>query len=76
MRVRVISLNNCDATPPAIELLYDVAREMRADLDFEHVVVTTAEEAQTYRHIGSPTIQVDGLDIEPEARSVQHYGLT
>lgn len=76
MRVRVISLKQCDATPVTITLVLEMAAEMAVDIDFEHVEISTLEEARMYRHIGSPTVQVEGVDIEPEARVIQRFGLS
>lgn len=39
------------------------------------IIVKTIEEAIKYRHIGGPTIQINGLDIESEARDVEQFGL-
>ncbi len=49
-------------------------REIKYNL--EVVTVTTVEEAVAFRHIGGPTVQVNGLDIEPEARSIEQFGIT
>ncbi|MBC8325608.1 MAG: hypothetical protein H8E27_08280 [Verrucomicrobia subdivision 3 bacterium] len=37
--------------------------------------VTTEEEAVRHRYLGSPSIQIHGLDIDPEARGFEDYGL-
>ncbi|MEN8188436.1 MAG: hypothetical protein ABFS19_01220 [Thermodesulfobacteriota bacterium] len=39
------------------------------------ITVTTVEEAVRYRHIGGPTVQVNGVDIEPAARKTTRFGL-
>ena len=76
MRVKVISLEKCDATPETIALVQQTAHEMNIDLELEHVVIATQEEARQHRHIGSPTVQVEGQDIEPEARVIQRFSLS
>lgn len=45
-------------------------------INFKHVVVRTPEKAKEYRLIGSPTVQIEGLDIEPEARDIEQFGIT
>jgi hypothetical protein len=37
--------------------------------------VETAEEAETQRFLGSPTVRVDGVDVEPGAAQRHDYGL-
>src|SRR5258708_21877074 len=41
----------------------------------EEVEVRTSAEAEALRFIGSPTVRVNGLDVEPEARVVHHFGM-
>ncbi len=76
LQVRVVHLKGCGATPEAIERIRKVATAMGLDLELEEVVISTPEEAARYRHIGSPTVQVNGLDIDPSVRNVEQYGLT
>lgn len=76
MQVRVISIGGCSATLPTIKRVKDIAEELGIILDFKHVVVKTPEEANEYRLIGSPTVQINGIDIEPQARDLSQYGIT
>ena len=76
LRVKVVSLENCQATPPTIELIKETTRELHLQINLEHVIVKTPEEAEKNRHIGSPTVQVNGLDIDPEARAITQFGIT
>ena len=70
------------AHPPSVELLYFKGcpnyREARADieriaaeeavgLDLRLVEVTSPEQAEALRFLGSPTVRVDGRDVEPGA---------
>ncbi len=76
MQVKVASLEKCSATQPTISRVKEIAEDMGIAIDFSHVVIRTAEEAKKHRHIGSPTVQIDGLDIDPEARDVAQFGVT
>jgi len=76
MKVKVVSLEKCSATDHTISLVHEVAREMGVEMEFEHVVVKTPEDASVHRHIGSPTVQINGLDIDPGARSISQFGIT
>ena len=69
-------MEKCGATSPAIELVKATAREMGIPIELTHVVVGTAAEAEEHRHIGSPTVQIDGLDIDPGARDIEQFGVT
>jgi hypothetical protein len=76
MQVKVVSLETCSGTPPTIALIKETADEMGIGVNFKHVVIKTPEEAKEYRHIGSPTVQINGLDIDPEARDIEQFGIT
>ena len=76
MQVKIVSLDKCAATPSTIALVKEIAKDMSISIDLEHVIVKTTEEAIKYRHIGSPTVQVNGLDIDQETRGVEQFGIT
>ena len=76
MKVKVASLEKCSATDLTISLVNEIAREMAVEIDFEHVIMKTREDAIAHRHIGSPTVQINGLDIDPGARKTNQFGIT
>lgn len=76
MKVKVVSLEKCSATGQTISLVHEVAREMGMEMALEHVIVKTPEDASVHRHIGSPTVQINDLDIDPGARTINHFGIT
>ena len=76
MNVKILSLEQCNATPPTISLLEEAASEMGITLSLERIVVKTREQAIAFRHIGSPTVQINGLDIDPGARGINQFGVT
>jgi hypothetical protein len=76
MRVKVVSLEKCSATDLTISLVNETAREMGVEIDFEHVIAKNLEDAIANRHIGSPTVQINGLDIDPGARAINQFGIT
>ncbi len=75
LKVKVASLERCGATQPTIELVKNTAKELGLDIDFQYVAVATPEQAREHRHVGSPTIQINGLDIEPAARNADQFGI-
>jgi hypothetical protein len=42
---------------------------------FEVILVNSQAAAEEHKFIGSPTIRIDGVDIEPEAANVEKFGL-
>ena len=76
MLVKVLYLEGCPAAPSAVDLIRDVAAELGISVSLEQVLVENAEQAAALRFLGSPTVQLDGQDIEPEARDSLDFGLT
>ena len=74
--VRVLCMEGCDATPPTERLILDVAVTLGVCISLERVAVNSDDDAAKMRFLGSPTVQVNGLDIEVDARSVHTFGLT
>lgn len=74
--VRVLSIKGCEATPPTIERVTSVAAELNIKMRLIPVVIESSEQAVKERFLGSPTVQINELDIEPEARGIQNFGVT
>ena len=74
--VRVLSAGECVNTPPTIELVKATAAELGLAVDVTRVIIATPGEARQHRFFGSPTVQVDGLDIEPKLRGSTNYTLS
>jgi len=41
----------------------------------EEIEIRSDEDAKVWSFVGSPSVRINGLDIEPEARHVRHFGL-
>ena len=78
MKVKVVSLEKCSATDRTMSLIDEVVKEMGVEIDLEHVIVKNPADANAHRHIGSPTVQINGLDIDPGARGrgINEFGIT
>jgi hypothetical protein len=76
LNVKVLSIEGCGDTPAAINLIQNTAEELNIEIDLSHKVLTTPAEAEKEKLIGSPTVLIEGLDIEPEMRSETRFGFT
>jgi len=66
MRVELLFWAGCPSYPQALSDLREVLRE--AGLDPDSVIVREVESeagAATERFVGSPTIRIDGVDVQP-----------
>ena len=74
--VTVQHTEGCPGTPTTIELIEQVAAGTSTPIHLELTLVETPEQALEQRFLGSPTIQVNGLDVDPAARKNTAYGFT
>ena len=74
--VRVLYTTGCANTAPTIALIEAVAAELEIGMELSKVVINTPEQAGANSFYGSPTVQVNGRDIEVAVRGSQTFGLT
>ena len=74
MRVSFLYYEDCPSHNLALERLREVMAEEDTPGEVEVVKVETEEQARELRFVGSPTIRVDGQDIDPP--SDPRYALT
>jgi hypothetical protein len=64
VKIEVLYWDGCPSHPEALELLQAVLAERGLEATVEVREVRTAEEAQALHFPGSPTILVDGRDVD------------
>jgi len=67
MNIQFLWWRDCPSHPEAWERLQHVLAELGVEASVESIEVTTDEQAERLRFPGSPTILVDGIDIDPNA---------
>jgi hypothetical protein len=76
VKVQVISTKGCVSTPKTINLIQATANEIGAKIELDQIVISTQEEANKYKFHGSPTVLVNGLDLDRNMRDNTTYGFT
>jgi hypothetical protein len=66
MKVEFLWFDDCPNHQAVLEMLEAVLRDRGTSADIEKINATDPEVARRYRFPGSPTIRIDGRDIEPE----------
>lgn len=64
MKVEVLILPGCGDGERTAELVAQVVREQALGT-VETILVRTSEDAERLAFVGSPTVRLDGVDIEP-----------
>ena len=75
MTIEILYFRDCPNYLPAVERVRQALQVERVSAEVKHVEVTDAETAAARGFLGSPTIRVNDLDVEPEARSSVAVGL-
>ncbi len=75
MKVEVLYFKGCPHHEPTVELTKQVVSELGLGVSVEEVEVTNGDEANRLRFLGSPSVHVNGVDIEPEARARTAYAM-
>ena len=76
MKVNVLYFAGCPHHKPAVGLVREVAAELGLEAELAEVEVNSQADAERLRFLGSPTIQVDGIDVEPAARDRHDYAFS
>ena len=69
MDIEFLYWEGCPSYPEARQLLEDVLAEREIDADVNVREVRSQAEAEELRFPGSPTIRVDGRDVDPDGAS-------
>ena len=74
--VHVLYTTGCASTPDTVQRIRDIARDLGIDVRVTRTLVTTQSQAEQLCFLGSPTVQINGLDIDPAARRTNAFGFT
>jgi hypothetical protein len=75
-RVEILYFDSCPNHEPTLALVERVAAELDLQPQIELVNVRDSEEAARLRFLGSPTVRVEGRDVEPGAEQRGEFVLS
>lgn len=74
--VEVLYFEGCPGAPAAVAVVEGVVQRAGLEgVEVRRVLIEDAPSAAARRFLGSPSIRVDGRDVEPGAESRTAYGL-
>ncbi len=76
MNIQVLYFEGCPNHEPTVSLVREVVAGLDLSAQVEEIEVTTQTDAERLRFLGSPTVQVNGVDMEPSARERTNYALS
>jgi hypothetical protein len=75
MKVEVLYFSGCPNHVPAVERVREVLAQEGTPAEMAEVEVKDEATAQLIGFLGSPSIRVNGQDVEPAARAVRAFGM-
>jgi len=73
MKVEVLYIEGCPNHWPALERVVGVLQESALSVAVTEIAVESVEQAKTLGFLGSPSIRVNGADVEPEAEGLSEF---
>ena len=75
MKVEILYFEGCPNHAPALEMVRRVLDREKIEAEVRLIEVTDEKVVETVRFLGSPSVRVDGVDIEPGREGdVPFYG--
>jgi hypothetical protein len=74
MRIEVLYLEDCPNHLPAMARLRTVLHQEGLPAEVSEIEVSDASAARAFKFFGSPTIRINGLDIDAGSRTVTETG--
>lgn len=75
MKIEILSCQGCPNHRPTLERVREVLAQEGIPAIIEDVLVLDQSEAERLGFLGSPSVRVNGIDIEPEARERTNFTL-
>ena len=76
LKIEILYFDGCPNHLPAVERVRTVLQEMNLPDVVVEVKITDPATAKPLRFLGSPTVLIDGLDMEPAARDSDQFGFS
>jgi hypothetical protein len=76
MKIEVLFVSDCPNHPLVINTITGILKECGLPEQISEVKVTDSDHAIALSFPGSPTIRINGTDIEPESPQVGSYGVS
>ena len=76
MKIELLYFSGCPHYEPTRELIDNAVSELGIEPEIEEIDVEDEADATRHRFLGSPSIRVDGIDIEAGAESRSSYALS
>ena len=74
MKIEILFFEGCPNFPPTVSRVRGVLNELGVEWEIDEVEISGPEMARKIGFLGSPSVRVNGVDIEPGARGCEQIG--
>jgi hypothetical protein len=74
--VEILYFDGCPNHRPALALVERISHELGIEPDVQLVNVPDQDAARRLRFLGSPTIRIGGIDVDPQTEERNDYALS
>jgi len=75
MDIEILYFEGCPNHQPALQRVQELLKEEGLSAEISQVQVSDQTTACKIGFLGSPSVRVNGLDVEPAARTTHAYGM-
>lgn len=75
VNIGIFFIEGCPGVPSITDIINEIIAEEAIDADISLYLIETLEDARRLHFTGSPTVRINGRDIEPNMQTVKDYGL-
>jgi len=74
MKIEILYFEGCPSFKPALNILNQILEEERIEASVKRINVDSENLVKVHRFLGSPSIKINGRDIEIDSRSSNEFG--
>jgi hypothetical protein len=75
VNIGVFFIEGCPGLTSITDNIQEIIAEEAVDADITLILIETLEDARRLQFTGSPTVRINGMDIEPNRQTIKDYGL-
>lgn len=75
LKIQLLHTEACHSYQEALVGIKEALKELGLSAELEVILLDSPEKARAYKFLGSPTIKIDGIDLEPELEASANFSL-
>lgn len=76
LSIQILYSSCCPFYEESVETIKRLGSELNRDVEIEMILIDDMDKAIEHSFIGSPSVRINGLDIDPRVRRPPAVGLT